>query len=80
MLLFPDLPSLKLVEPGRDEGVVRGETMVRVSGVLGSGSGYRVPVVVSTQPFASLTCWLNRLREGQGRESWSCDRLRTASA
>ena len=52
MLLFPDLPSLKLVEPGRDEGVVRVETMVRVSGVLGSGSGYRVPVVVSTQPFA----------------------------
>ena len=37
MLLFPDLPSLKLVEPGRDEGVVRVETMVRVSGVLGSG-------------------------------------------
>ena len=52
MLLFPDLPSLKLVEPGRDEGVIRVETMVRVSGVLGSGSGYRVPVVVSTQPFA----------------------------
>ncbi len=52
MLLFPDLPSLKLVEPGRDEGVVRVETMVGVSGVLGSGSGYRVPVVVSTQPFA----------------------------
>ena len=52
MLLFPELPSLKLVEPGRDEGVVRVETMVRVSGVLGSGSGYRVPVVVSTQPFA----------------------------
>ena len=52
MLLFPDLPFLKLVEPGRDEGVVRVETMVRVSGVLGSGSGYRVPVVVSTQPFA----------------------------
>ena len=23
MLLFPDLPFLKLVEPGRDEGVVR---------------------------------------------------------
>ena len=64
MLLFPDLPSLKLVEPGRDEGVVRVETMVRVSGVLGSGSGYRVPVVVSTQPFASLTCWLNQLRGG----------------
>ena len=63
MLLFPDLPSLKLVEPGRDEGVVRVETMVRVSGVLGSGSGYRVPVVVSTQPFASLTCWLNQLQE-----------------
>ena len=35
MLLFPDLLSLKLVEPGRDEGVVRVETMVRVSGVLG---------------------------------------------
>ena len=64
MLLFPDLPSLKLVEPGRDEGVVRVETMVRVSGVLGSGSGYRVPVVVSTQPFASLTCWLNQLQRG----------------
>ena len=62
MLLFPDLPSLKLVEPGRDEGVVRVETMVRVSGVLGLGSGYRVPVVVSTQPFASLTCWLNQLQ------------------
>ena len=27
MLLFPDLPSLKLVEPGRDEGVVRVETI-----------------------------------------------------
>ena len=67
MLLFPDLPSLKLVEPGRGEGAVRDETMVRVSGVLGSGSGYRVPVVVSTQPFASLTCWLNQL---QGRGSW----------
>ena len=52
MLLFPDLPSLKLVEPGRDEGVVRVETMVRVSGVLGSGSGYRVPGPISTQPFA----------------------------
>ena len=52
LLLFPDLPSLKLVEPGRGEGVVRGETMGGVSGVLGSGSGYRVPVVVSTQPFA----------------------------
>ena len=66
MLLFPDLPFLKLVEPGRDEGVVRVETMVRVSGVLGSGSGYRVPVVVSTQPFASLTCWLNQLqKEGE---------------
>ena len=52
MLLFPDLPSLKLVEPGCDEGVVRVETMVRVSGVLGPGSDYQVPVVVSTQPFA----------------------------
>ena len=52
MLLFPDLPSLKLVEPGRDEGVVRVETIVRVFGDLGAGSGYRVPVVVSTQPFA----------------------------
>jgi len=71
MLLFPDLPSLKLVEPGRDEGVVRVETMVRVSGVLGSGSGYRVPVVVSTQPFASLTCWLNQLQKRRALTCWS---------
>ena len=70
MLLFPDLPSLKLVEPGRDEGVVRVETMVRVSGVLGSGSGYRVPVVVSTQPFASLTCWLNQLQKRRALTCW----------
>ena len=27
MLLFPDLPSLKLVEPGRDEGAARVETI-----------------------------------------------------
>ena len=52
MLAQPASGEGKLVEPGRDEGVVRVETMVRVSGVLGSGSGYRVPVVVSTQPFA----------------------------
>ena len=70
MLLFPDLPSLKLVEPGRDEGVVRVETMVRVSGVLGSGSGYRGPVVVSTQPFASLTCWLNQLQKRRALTCW----------
>ena len=44
---------LKLVEPTCErQRVGRVETMVRVSGVLGSGSGYRVPVVVSTQPFA----------------------------
>ena len=70
MLLFPDLPSLKLVEPGYDEGVVRVETMVRVSGVLGSGSGYRVSVVVSTQPFASLTCWLNQLQKRKALTCW----------
>ena len=32
MLLFPDLPSLKLVEPGRDEGAARVETTLRVGG------------------------------------------------
>ena len=53
----------KLVEPGCDEGAARVEAIVRVSGDLGSGSGYRVPAVVPTQQFASLTCWLNRLRQ-----------------
>ena len=28
MLLFPDLPSLKLVEPGRDKGAARVETTI----------------------------------------------------
>jgi len=42
--------------------------MVRVVGDLGAGSGYRVPVVVSTQPFASLTCWLNQLWGGMLRD------------
>ena len=61
----PVLSSLKLVEPACErQRVGRVETILRVSGELGLGSGYRVPVVVSTQPFASLTCWLNQLRGG----------------
>ena len=62
VLAQPALFFLKLVEPACErQRVGRVETMVRVSGVLGSGSGYRLQVV-STQPFASLTCWLNQLR------------------
>ena len=62
MLAQPALFFLKLVEPACErQRVGRVETILRVSGGLGSGSGYRVPVVVSTQPFASLTCRLNQL-------------------
>ena len=55
-LVFP-----KLVEPTRErQRVGRVETVVGVSGVLGVGFVVRVPGV-STQPFASLTRWLNQL-------------------
>ena len=59
------LGEWKLVEPTcESQRVGRVETVVTLSGVLGAGSTHRVPVVVSTQPFASLTCWLNRLWKG----------------
>ena len=62
VLAQPALFFLKLVEPACErQRVGRVETVVTLSGVLGAGSTHRVSVVVSTQPFASLTCWLNRL-------------------